>query len=49
MPIGKDDSENVELRKVGTVPTFAFKTQDHITLGTEARHRRLRTRREAGR
>lgn len=35
VPIGKDDSENVELRKVGTVPTFAFKTQDHITLGTK--------------
>jgi seryl-tRNA synthetase len=35
VPVGKDDSENVEQRKVGKVPTFAFKPLDHITLGTK--------------
>lgn len=32
VPIGKDDSENVELRKVGTPPAFDFKPLDHIEL-----------------
>ena len=32
VPIGRDDSENVELRKVGTPPKFDFKPLDHIEL-----------------
>ena len=33
VPIGKDDMENVELRKWGTLPSFAFDPKDHVTLG----------------
>jgi seryl-tRNA synthetase len=33
VPIGKDDSENVEIKKWGTVPAFDFQPLDHITLG----------------
>ena len=33
VPVGKDDSENVELRRVGTLPAFAFTPKDHVTLG----------------
>lgn len=33
VPIGKDDSENVEVRKVGTIPKFDFKPKDHAELG----------------
>jgi len=33
VPHGKDDTENVELRKVGTVRTFDFEPLDHVTLG----------------
>jgi seryl-tRNA synthetase len=32
-PIGKDDTENVELRRVGDVPQFSFTPKDHIELG----------------
>ncbi|MCY2953709.1 MAG: serine--tRNA ligase [Planctomycetota bacterium] len=35
VPVGKDDSENVELRKWGTVRQFDFQPKDHIALGTE--------------
>ncbi len=34
-PEGKDDSENVELYKVGEIPNFDFELKDHITLGEE--------------
>jgi len=34
-PVGKDDSENVELRRVGDVRRFEFKPKDHVTLGRE--------------
>ncbi len=34
VPEGKDDSENVELRRVGEPPSFAFEPRDHIDLGT---------------
>jgi len=34
-PRGKDDTENVELRKVGDVRSFDFEPKDHVTLGTE--------------
>ena len=33
VPDGADDSGNVELRKVGTIPTFDFKIRDHQELG----------------
>jgi seryl-tRNA synthetase len=32
-PIGKDDTENVELRRVGEIPTFDFEPKDHVELG----------------
>jgi seryl-tRNA synthetase len=35
VPVGKDDSENVELRKWGTVRQFDFQPKDHIAIGTE--------------
>lgn len=35
VPVGKDDTENVEVKKWGTVPTPAFALKDHITLGNE--------------
>ena len=33
VPDGKDDTENVELRRVGEPPTFDFEARDHIELG----------------
>jgi seryl-tRNA synthetase len=33
VPIGKDDSENVEVRTWGSPPKFDFKALDHVTLG----------------
>ena len=33
VPDGTDDMDNVELRKVGTIPTFSFKVRDHQELG----------------
>ena len=33
VPAGKDESENVELRRWGTPPTFDFKPRDHVELG----------------
>ena len=33
VPDGADDNDNVELRKVGTIPTFDFKIRDHQELG----------------
>src|SRR3990172_317677 len=34
-PVGKDESENVELRRVGEVRRFDFEPKDHVTLGAE--------------
>lgn len=34
VPVGKDDTENVEIRKEGTLPKFAFDPLDHIALGS---------------
>jgi len=34
VPIGADDSDNVEIRRVGEVPRFAFEPRDHVALGT---------------
>jgi seryl-tRNA synthetase len=33
VPVGKDDTENVESRRWGTVPSFSFKLRDHVELG----------------
>lgn len=32
-PIGKDDSENVEIRRSGEPPEFGFEAKDHVELG----------------
>ncbi|WP_221089478.1 serine--tRNA ligase [Deinococcus aquaedulcis] len=32
VPVGKDDSENVELRREGTLPAFAYPPLDHVEL-----------------
>lgn len=32
-PIGKDDSENVEIRRSGEIPEFAFEPRDHVEIG----------------
>jgi len=33
VPFGQDDSQNVEIKKVGKVPQFAFEPKDHVQLG----------------
>ena len=33
VPDGKDDTENVELRRWGNLPEFDFKPKDHVALG----------------
>ena len=33
VPLGKDDTENIELRTVGEIPSFDFKLKDHVELG----------------
>ncbi len=33
VPVGKDDTENVEIKKWGSVPEFGFTPKDHLTLG----------------
>ncbi|MDP6635201.1 MAG: serine--tRNA ligase [Phycisphaerae bacterium] len=35
VPLGKDDTENTELRTVGEIPVFDFETKDHVELGEE--------------
>ena len=32
-PVGKDDSENVEIRRWGEIPDFGFDVKDHVELG----------------
>ena len=32
-PIGKDDSENVEIRRWGEIPAFDFEPKDHVEVG----------------
>jgi seryl-tRNA synthetase len=34
VPIGKDDTENVEIRRQGSVRQFDFEPKDHVQLGT---------------
>ncbi|OSI15343.1 serine--tRNA ligase [Neisseria dumasiana] len=33
VPVGKDETENVEVRKIGTPRTFDFDVKDHVDLG----------------
>lgn len=33
VPVGKDESANVIVRKVGKIPTFNFKPKDHLEIG----------------
>lgn len=33
VPVGKDDSENVEVRRWGTPRTFDFEVKDHVAIG----------------
>ena len=35
VPLGKDDTENVELRKWGQIRSFDFEPKDHMQLGAE--------------
>ncbi len=35
VPLGKDDTENVELRKWGEIPQFDFEMKDHVQLGLD--------------
>jgi len=35
VPLGKDDTENVELRREGQVRKFDFKPKDHVQLGVD--------------
>jgi seryl-tRNA synthetase len=32
-PIGKDDTENVEIRRWGEIPNFSFEPKDHVDIG----------------
>jgi seryl-tRNA synthetase len=34
VPVGKDESANVEVRRWGTQPEFGFEPKDHVDLGT---------------
>src|SRR3989440_4865836 len=34
VPVGKNESENVEIRRWGTRPEFKFEPKDHVDLGT---------------
>ncbi len=33
VPLGKDETENQEIKKVGAIPTFSFEIKDHVDLG----------------
>ncbi|MDY7010398.1 MAG: serine--tRNA ligase [Planctomycetota bacterium] len=35
VPVGKDDTENTEIRKVGKIRKFNFKPKDHVELGRD--------------
>lgn len=34
VPVGKGEEDNVEIRKVGTIPSFSFPVRDHVALMT---------------
>ena len=33
VPVGKSEADNVEVRKVGEIPGFAFEVRDHVSIG----------------
>ncbi len=33
VPVGKSEADNVEVRKVGDIPKFAFAAMDHVSIG----------------
>jgi seryl-tRNA synthetase len=35
VPVGQDESDNVEVRRWGTAPQFSFEPRDHVDLGTD--------------
>ncbi|HET6429813.1 MAG TPA: serine--tRNA ligase [Phycisphaerae bacterium] len=35
VPLGADDTENVEIRRVGELPRFDFEPKDHVQLGAD--------------
>ncbi len=35
VPAGKDENDNVEIRRWGEIPEFSFKPKDHVELGAE--------------
>lgn len=35
VPIGKSDEENVEIKRVGTIPSFDFEIKDHVLLAED--------------
>lgn len=35
VPVGKEEADNVEVRRWGTLPQFDFEPKDHVDLGTE--------------
>jgi len=35
VPIGKEESDNIEVRRWGTAPAFDFEPKDHVDLGNE--------------
>ncbi len=35
VPVGEDDTQNVEIKKVGEIPQFDFEVKDHVQLGTD--------------
>ena len=34
-PVGKEDKDNLEISRSGTIPEFSFKAKDHVELGEE--------------
>lgn len=35
VPLGRDDTENIEIRTEGDIPTFDFEVKDHLQLGVD--------------
>ncbi len=35
VPVGKEDKDNTEIERIGTIPQFSFPARDHLTLGQE--------------
>jgi len=33
VPVGKSETDNVEVRKVGNIPNFTFEVKDHVSIG----------------